>query len=104
MRKIGLPAVVAATSMVVIASAGKAEPMTLSASEMDSVTAGALIEVNVPINVATGDVLVQTNITTQVATAIAVALANCGVCAGGAPAASSLAGAINANVSRLIQR
>ena len=96
MRKILLPAVAAATSMVVTTSL-KAEPVMLTASEMESVTAAALIEINIPI-------LVQTNLTTQVATAIALAFATCGICSGGALDASSLAAAINDNLSGQIQR
>jgi hypothetical protein len=99
MRMIPIPLGVAAASMVVLAGVANAEPVRLSASAMDAVTAAAPIQVNIPINIQ-----VQTNTTTQVANAIAVALANCGICSGRAPAASSLAGASNANVSRLLQR
>jgi hypothetical protein len=94
MRKIALPEVVVVTSMAVAPLVAKAEPVMLTASQMDSVTAAALIEVNIPINI-----LVQTNLTTQVANAIALAFATCGVCTGAAPSASSLASAVNANVS-----
>jgi hypothetical protein len=98
MRKFALSVVVAASSMVVTTSLAKAEPVTLTASQMESVTAAALIEINIPI-------LVQTNLTTQVANAIALAFATCGVCSGGALDASSLAAAINDNVSgQQIQR
>ena len=96
MREILLPAVAAATSMVVTTPL-KAEPVMLTASEMESVTAAALIEINIPI-------LVQTNLTTQVATAIALAFATCGICSGDALDASSLAAAINDNLSGQIQR
>ena len=99
MRRIALPAIAAVTLIVVAPLAAKAEPVMLTAWQMDSVTAAALVEINIPINV-----LVQTNLTTQVANAIATAIATCGICAGHAPTASSLAGATNANVSRLLQR
>ena len=95
MRKILLSVGVTAASMVAIAGVAKADPVTLSESAMDSVTAAALIQVNIPVNI---------NVTTQVATAIAVAFANCGICAGPAPTASSLASANNANLSVLLQR
>ena len=104
MRKIVLPAVVAVFSMVVATLAAKAEPVTLTASEMESVTAAALIGVNVPVNVVTGGFQVQTNLTTQVANAISIAVATCGVCIGSAPSAFSFAAAANTNASRLIQR
>jgi hypothetical protein len=90
--------------MVVATLAAKAEPVTLTASEMESVTAAALIKVNVPISVVTGGFRVQANFTTQVANAISVAIATCGVCIGRAPSAFSFAAAGNANASRLIQR
>ena len=51
-------------------------------------SAAALIEVNIPINL-------NLAITTQVANAIALAFATCGICTGGAPAAFSIASAIN---------
>jgi hypothetical protein len=106
MRRIALPAIAAVTSMVMTPLAVSAEPMVLTASQMESVTAAAGIDVNLPINVATGAVrvptnvstgglLVQTNLTTQVASAIALAFATCGVCTDGAPAASSFASAGN---------
>jgi hypothetical protein len=95
MRKIPLLLGVTVASMVVLGGVANAEPVRLSASAMDAVTAAARIQVNIQ---------VQTNITTQVANAIAIALANCGICAGGAPVASSRAGAINGNVSMLLQR
>ena len=102
MRRIALVTVAAVASMGVAPWVAKAEPMVLTGTQMESITAAALV--NVPINVALGDILVQTNLTTQVANAIAVATATCGICVGGAPTTSSLAGAINANVSRLLQR
>jgi len=104
MRRIALVTVAAVASTGVAPWVAKAEPMVLTATQMESITAAALIEVNVPINLALGDILVQNNITTQVANAIGLALAACGICTGAAPSASSLASAINANVSGLIQR
>lgn len=104
MRKIALGTVVAVTSMVAAASVTKAEPVTLTASEMESVTAAALVEVYVPVNLVLGDVLVQTNLTTQVANATAVAIATCGVCVGYGPTAATIAAAINSNLSGLFQR
>ena len=103
MRKIALPAFVAATSVVVLPLAASAEPMVLTAMQMESITAAAA-PTSININVQLGDTLVQTNHTTQIANAIAVAIANCGVCVGGAPSAASLAAAINANASGQIQR
>jgi hypothetical protein len=83
--------------------AASAEPMVLTSTQMESITAGASpTEINVSVEL--GDILVQTNHTTQVANAIALALATCGICTGGAPAASSLAGAINDNASGQSQR
>jgi len=93
MKKVAL-AVVAVTWMGVTSSLARAEPLTLTASQMESVTAGALIEINIPIAVQT-----NLNLTTQVANAIALAFATCGICGGGAPDASSLAATTNANVS-----
>lgn len=104
MRRIALSAVVAATLVVVTTSVVRAEPVMLTALQMDVVTAGLSIVVDVPTSVVTGDVLVQSNITTQVANAIANAIATCGVCIGAAPDVASLAQAINTNATQLIQR
>lgn len=98
MRGIALAAIAAVTSMVVTPLAVSAEPMVLTAVQMASITAAAAPR-SINVNVQLGDVLVQTNRTIQVANAIAVAIANCGVCVGGAPSASSLAVASNANAS-----
>lgn len=98
MRGIALAAIAAVTSMVVTPLAVSAEPMVLTAVQMASITAAAAPR-SINVNVQLGDVLVQTNRTIQVANAIAVAIANCGVCVGGAPSASSLAAASNANTS-----
>jgi hypothetical protein len=88
MRKIARAAVVAAASLATTPFAADAEPMMLTNSQMEAVTAGALIEVNIPINL-------NLAITTQVANAIALAFATCGICTGGGPAAASLADAAN---------
>lgn len=98
MRGIALAAIAAVTSMVVTPLAVSAEPMVLTAVQMESITAAAAPS-SININVQLGDVLVQTNRTIQIANAIAIAIANCGVCVGGAPSASSLAVASNANAS-----
>jgi hypothetical protein len=90
--------------MVVASLATKAEPLTLTASEMESVTAAAPVQVNVPVSVVTGGFRVQANFTTQVANAVSIAVATCGVCIGSAPSAFSFAAAANTNASRLIQR
>jgi hypothetical protein len=85
MRKIARAVFVAVASVASVAAtpfAADAEPMMLTNSQMEAVTAAALIEVNI-------------NLTTQVANAIALAFATCGVCTDGAPAASSSASAGN---------
>ena len=115
MRRIALSAIAAVTSMVVTPLAASAEPMVLTASQLESVTAAAGIDVSlainvttgavrVPTNVSTGGLLVQTNVTNQVANAIALAFASCGVCTGSAPMASSFASAANANASAQTQQ
>jgi hypothetical protein len=98
MRTIALSAIAAVTSMVVTPLAVSAEPMVLTVMQMDSITAAAS-PTSINVNVELGDILVQTNRTTQVANAIAVAIANCGVCVGSAPSAASIAAATNANAS-----
>ena len=85
MRKIARAVFVAVASVASVAAtpfAADAEPMMLTNSQLEAVTAAALIEVNI-------------NLTTQVANAIALAFATCGVCTDGAPAASSSASAGN---------
>jgi hypothetical protein len=70
-----------------------AEPMVLTATQMDSISAAArspLVNINV---------VVQTIRTTQIANAIAVSFATCGVCVGSGPSASSLAAALNSSSS-----
>jgi hypothetical protein len=69
-----------------------AEPMVLTPTQMESITAAARPP---SINV---NVVVQNNITTQIANAIAFAFASCGICSG-APSAFSLATASNINLS-----
>jgi len=88
MRKIARAALVAVASVAATPFAADAEPMMLTNSQMEAVTAAALIEVNVPITLVTGDFQVQSNfnLTTQVANAIALAFS---------PAASSFASAGN---------
>ena len=93
MRQIARAAVVAAALVAATPFAADAEPTMLTNSQMEAVTAAALIEVN--INLA---------ITTQVANATALAFAICGVCTDGGPAATSLASAINFASSAQSQR
>lgn len=103
MRRIAQATVAAIASVVMTPWVANAEPMVLTATQMESITAaGPPLGIN--INVALGDVLVQTNITTQVANAISVAKASCGICTGAAPVAFSFGAAINANVSGQFQR
>ena len=76
-------AVVAAVMMTPMVA--NAEPMMLTAKQMDSITAAAQRpEIN--INVA---------VIFQIANAIALSFAICGICTDGAPAASSVASAAN---------
>ena len=88
MRKMARAAVVAVAFVAATPIAADAEPMMLTDSQLEAVTAAALVEVNIPINL-------NLAITTQVANAIALAFAICGVCTDGAPAAASLASAGN---------
>jgi hypothetical protein len=97
MRKITRAIFVAVASVAATPFAADAEPMMLTNSQMEAVTAAALIEVNIPINL-------NLALTTQVANAIALAFATCGICSGGAMDASSLAAAINDSVSGQIQQ
>jgi hypothetical protein len=93
MRRIALPTIAAMALMVVTPLAVSAEPMVLTATQMDSVNAAARSPV---VNV---NVVVQTIQTTQIANAFALSFATCGICKGGVPSASALASAINANTS-----
>jgi hypothetical protein len=95
MRKIARAVFVAVASVAATPFAADAEPMMLTNSQMEAVTAAALIEVNVPITLVTGDFQSNVNLTTQVANAVALAFATCGVCTDGAPAASSSGSAGN---------
>jgi hypothetical protein len=81
---IAMVAAVVMTPVVV-----NAEPMMLTARQMDSITAAAQTpEINV-------NVVVQTINVTQIANAIALSFATCGVCNDSAPAAASFASAGN---------
>ena len=95
---------VAMASVIATPLAANAEPMMLTASQMESVTAAVSIDVSPSINLVLGDVLVQTNLTSQVANAIAFAISTCGICIGVATAASSVAAAINTNAGSQFQR
>jgi hypothetical protein len=97
MRKIARAAFVAAAFVAATPVAADAEPMMLTRSQMEAVTAAALVEINIPINL-------NLAITTQVANAIALALATCGICSDGAPTASSFASGGNlADVVQIVQ-
>jgi hypothetical protein len=73
-----------------------AEPMVLTTTQMDAITAAAgPAGINLNINV---------NIVTQIANARSIAIATCGICIGGPPVAFSLASASNANASQQIAR
>ena len=89
MPRIAQATVVALATLVMTPVVANAEPMILTAQQMESVTAGAPPD-GININI---------NITTQIANARAIAIANCGVCIGSAPSAFSLAAASNANAS-----
>jgi hypothetical protein len=93
---LALAAVVAAGSFAV-----KAEPLLLTSSQMEAVTAGLALNVSPQINVNAGNgaFLQQLNLTTQTAQAFAVAVATCGVCSGNIPAADAAAAAVNASRS-----
>jgi len=92
MRKIVRAIFVAVALVAATSFAADAEPMMLTDPQMEAVTGAALVEVNIPINL-------NLAITTQVANAIALAIATCGVCTDGGPAAASLAAAANVAVS-----
>jgi hypothetical protein len=95
MPRIAQATVVALATLVMTPVVANAEPMILTAQQMESVTAGALPD-GININI---------NITTQIANAKAIAVATCGVCIGSTPAAFGLAAANNANASgQLISR
>jgi hypothetical protein len=94
MRKIASITVAALVSVAMTPMVASAEPMVLTGTQMESITAaGPPFGINININV-----------TTQIANAKAIAIATCGVCIGNAPAAFSLAAASNANATKQIQR
>jgi hypothetical protein len=97
MRKIRLAVFVAVVSVAAAPFAADAEPIMLTDSQMEAVTAAALVEVNIPINL-------NLAMTTQVANAIALAFATCGICSDGSLDASSVAAAINDSVSGQTQQ
>jgi hypothetical protein len=75
----------------------KAEPLLLTSSQMEVVTAGLVVNINV--NAGNVAFLQQLNLTTQTAVAVANAIAACGVCSGKIPAAEAAAAAANTNRS-----
>ena len=92
MRKIASITVAALVSVAMTPMVASAEPMVLTGTQMESITAaGPPFGINI-------------NVTTQIANAQAIAIATCGVCIGSAPAAFSLAAASNANATKQIQR
>jgi hypothetical protein len=99
MRRVVAATVATVAALQVTPSVAFAEPMVLTATQMDSITAGARLPA---INIT---VIVQNNITTQIANAIAISFANCGICIGRAPSASSFATAFNINgTGQLVRR
>ena len=89
MRKMARATVATVAAMVMTPVVAYAEPMVLTAKQLESITAGAP-PAGININI---------NITTQIANAKAISIATCGVCTGSAPAAFGLAAASNANAS-----
>ena len=89
MRKMARATVATVAAVVMMPLVAYAEPMVLTAKQMESITAGAPPD-GININI---------NITTQIANARAIAIATCGICIGGGPSATSLAAASNANAS-----
>jgi hypothetical protein len=86
-----VPALALAAVVAGGACAAKAEPLLLSSSQMEAVTAGQAINVSPQITVNTGvAVLQQLNVTNQVAAAVAVATA---------AAAEAAAAAANVNLT-----
>lgn len=89
MKRIARARIAIVAAAVITPVVANAEPMMLTATQMDSITAAAQVpEINV-------NVVVQTINVTQIANAIALSFAICGVCDDGAPAATSLAAADN---------
>jgi hypothetical protein len=97
--------VVPALTLAAVAAAAvgsfavKAEPLLLTSSQMEAVTAGLVIDVSPETNLIAGNVTFtqNLNLTNQTATALAVALATCGICSGNVPGAEAAAAAANAN-------
>jgi hypothetical protein len=93
----GLAAAVYIVVVVAAAAVGsfavKAEPLLLTSSQMEAVTAG--------LTVIAGNVTFtqNLNLTNQTAAGVAVAVATCGVCSGKNPAANAAAAAANANLT-----
>ena len=75
MKTIVVPALALVAVVAGGAFAAKAEPLLLTSSQMEAVTAGQAINVSPRINVNTGEVAVlpQLNLTSQVALAVAAA-------------------------------
>jgi hypothetical protein len=98
MRTTVVPALALAAVVAGGAFAVKAEPLLLTSSQMEAVTAGQVINTSPQITVNTGNVAVlqQLNVTNQVAVAVAVATA------AGANAAATAANA-NLTVQSILQ-
>jgi hypothetical protein len=96
-----VPALALAAVVAGGAFAVKAEPLLLTSSQMEAVTAGLAINVSPQTNVNAGNVafLQQLNLTKQTAVASGVAIAACGVCSGKIPTAEAAAAAANVNLS-----
>ena len=89
MNRIAQATIAIVAAAVMMPMVAVAEPMMLTAKQMDSITAAAQPpEINV-------NVVVQTINVTQIGNAIALSFATCGVCSDGAPSAASLASAGN---------
>jgi len=99
--------VVPALTLAAVAAAAvgsfavKAEPLLLTSSQMEAVTAGLAINASPQTNVIAGNVTFtqNLNLTNQTAAALAVAVATCGVCSGNVPGAKAAAAAANANLT-----
>jgi hypothetical protein len=102
MRRSVVPALtLAAVAAAAVGSYSvKAEPLSLTSSQMEAVSAaGPAINVSPRTNVNAGNVTFtqNLNLTNQTAAALAVALATCGICSGNVPGAEAVAAAANAN-------
>jgi hypothetical protein len=92
-----VPALVLAGVVGVGSFGVKAEPLLLTSSQMEAVTAGlTLVLPDINVNAGNVDILQNLNLTNQTAVALGVALATCGVCSGNIPAAEAAAAAANA--------